>query len=53
MYKITYDNGYVHYSIHQYGRYNAKKMPSDVVKSEEVINEENGCPSEHWLFNED
>ena len=50
MYKITYDNGYVRYSKHQYGKFGLKGKPGDVVKSEEVINEENGCPDGHWLF---
>lgn len=40
MYKITYKNGYVRYSIHQYGRYGAKNIPQDILKTEYINKDE-------------
>lgn len=43
MYKITYTNGYIRYSIHKYGRYDARKKPEDVLKSEPIKDEDIKC----------
>lgn len=40
MYKITYKNGYVRYSTHQYGRYGVKTKPDEILKSEEIIEDD-------------
>lgn len=40
MYKITYKNGYVRYSIYQYGGYRVKNPPQDILKSEYINKDE-------------
>jgi hypothetical protein len=49
MYKITYANGYVRKSQYMYGDKTTKNKPDEILKSEEIIEDES-CPSEHWLF---
>lgn len=51
MYKITYTNGYVRYSTRKYGNFRVKNKPDEILKSEEII-EDDDCSNEHEVIDE-